>query len=167
MEEIPYEWIFAGQVREIQDAFPIAHKALKQWGIWSRQRGGIFPRLAPPSLWDMAKPGDANDWVEADDIGLPIVEQREIKAEAVGDEPCDEKMGEALDVMLHALEFPVVWRRCLSAAYVSRETPEYQFPREATLARPRESRISHDNFLQFLDGALQFIEGKLVGQDAE
>lgn len=162
MEDVPYEWIYAAQVREIQAAFAVAHKALVQWGIWSRQRGGIFPSLAPPSMWEMYAPSDADkrEWVEASDQ-LIVVPQTEVKAEAANDDACDEKLAEEMDVLIHELEFPAVWRKCLSAAYVSREIPEYQFPREATACRPRGERISHDTFLLMLDGALRHIEKQL------
>jgi hypothetical protein len=167
MEDVPYEWIFAGQVREIQAAFPEAHKALVQWGIWSRQRGGIFPTISSPSLWDLAKPGDPSDWVEPP-AEVERVEQTEVKAEAANDEPCDEKTAEASDVLIHDQDFPTVWRRCLAAAYVTREVPEHLFPREASRTPPHEpKRISHDTFLLMLDGALRFMQGKVVGSDGD
>ncbi len=159
MENIPHEWIFVGQVREIQGAFAIAHKALVQWGIWSRNRSGIYPTITSPSMWEQYAPNDKDlrEWVEASEDAT-IVPQLEIKAEAANDGDCDEKTAEELDILIHDQEFPTIWRKCLSAAYVSREIPEYQFPREATVCKPRSERISHDTFLMMLDGALMHIQ---------
>jgi hypothetical protein len=128
-----------GASERFKPPFPEAHKALVQWGIWSRQRGGIFPTISSPSLWDLAKPGDPSDWVEPP-AEVERVEQTEVKAEAANDEACDEKTGEALDVLIHDLDFPTVWRRCLAAAYVTREVPEHLFPREASRTPPPRAR---------------------------
>ena len=153
-----WEWIFAGQVRGIQSAFPLAHEALVNWGRWSRELQGLFPTISRPSIWDEAAPGDPTDWTEEGDIGLGIVEQREIKAEGPEKIESDEKAGTELDVLIHDYpNFPAIWRVVLKAAYFTREIPEYQFPREA--------RVKPDSYLTFLDGALRHIEWMLVDKE--
>jgi hypothetical protein len=159
---IPHEWIFAGQVREIQAAFPLAHDALINWGAWSRDRQGIFPCLARMSLWDEADTEKFEDFAEEGEQGAAVVPQAEVKAEAANDEPFMEREAVELDRLMHSPDFPAIWRKCIAAAYFARVL-EYQLPREATYIRPREMRLSHDSYLAFLDGALRFIDTTLCG----
>lgn len=147
---------FTLRVREIQSNHPHAHQALVNWGLWSRERGGIFPTLALTALWDMAQPGDPNDWAEPPEE-IERVEQAEVKAEAANEPMANEKQAAELDAFIHDAEFPAIWRKCLAAAYF-RRVPEYQLPREATSLPPHRGRIGDETFLEQLSRALQEIE---------
>lgn len=170
MEDVPYELIYAGQVREIQGAYPKAHQAMVNWGRWSR-RLQIKPFLCRPALWNMVQ-ADREEWGDEQPEDEQPQRKRSEPLQDVGKDPseepkADERLGHAIDVLIHSPEFtaaaaiqdpdfPSVWRVTLKAAYYTRALPEYQMPREADQ--------SYDSFLMFLDGALQRIQGVLDGK---
>jgi hypothetical protein len=166
MEDIPYQWVFAGQVREIQGQYPQAHQALMNWGNWSR-RLCIKPFLCRPALWNMVK-ADREEWGEEpkqkeDEIENQVDRKRSEPLQEVGRDPSeepkpDDKLGRAIDVLIHATEFPPALRNILRASYFTR-VPEYQMPLEAGLKPP----FHYDSFLALLDGALHQIQGVLDG----
>jgi hypothetical protein len=158
MEEIPYEQVFAGQVREIQGHYPQAHQAMVNWGNWSR-RLNLKPFLCRPALWNMVK-ADREEWGEEQ----PEEQEERKRSEPlleVGRDPNDQpkpddKLGYAIDILIHSQDFAAVWRVVLKAAYFTREIPEYQMPREAD--------VGFDSFILFLDGALGHIQRVLDAQ---
>lgn len=153
VSDLDWQAIYAQQVRDIQASCPVAHAALKNWALWSRELQGVFPTLSPPGIWDLAKPGDPTDWVEAP-ADIQRVEQTEVKPERLEKpQTADARLGEEIDIRIHALHFPTIWRRCVRAAYLTREIPEYQMPREA--------RVGHNGFLVFIDGALRYVDRML------
>lgn len=150
VSDLDWQAIYAQQVRDIQASNPLAHAALQNWALWSRELQGVFPALIPPSIWDLAKPGDRTDWVEAP-ADIERVEQAEVKAERLENRTsADARLGEEIDIRIHALHFPPIWRRVVKATYFTRELPEYQMPREA--------RVGYEGFLVFLDGSLRHLE---------
>lgn len=153
ISDLDWQAIYTQKVRDIQALFPTAHPALKNWALWSHELHGVFPVLTPPGIWDMAKPGDPTDWVEAP-ADIQRVEQAEVKAERVEKpQTADARFGEEIDIRIHALHFPIIWRRVVRATYLTREIPEYQMPREA--------KVGYEGFLLFLDGALHHLERAL------
>lgn len=151
VSDLDWQTIYAQKVRDIQASCPLAHAALKNWALWSRELHGLFPALIPPSIWDMAEPGGQSDWVEPPKDVERAEQMPDAKHERI-ERPIapDVRLGEEIDVRIHALHFPPIWRRVVKATYYTRELPEYQMPREA--------RVGYEGFLVFLDGSLQHIE---------
>ena len=144
--------IFRGQVREIQTHYPAAHAALRNWGRWSRELHGIFPQIAQPGWTEFYRA--PQEWAE-DPVALaplPAAPQN-ARSERDREERADERSGVELDIRVHALHFPTIWRRVLRAAYVTIEVPEDQFP---TIAK-----VGAQGFLTFLDSALEHLDGAL------
>lgn len=152
-ETVDWREVFNAEVRAIQAQYPRAHEALRNWGLWSRERGGIFPTLAKPG-WTEFYTAGRDEVTEENTPELEIVIQIEIKAEGPELPHSDERQGEEIDIRVHALRFPTIWRRVLKAAYVTVEIPEYECPRQAG--------VGHQGYLVFLDGALAFLERALA-----
>lgn len=146
-----WQEIFAAQVRALQAMYPQAHRSFQDWASWSRDTGvipGLTNHIKGPSFWDQYDPAnDKEGW--GDEIEAEPVHQPEIRAEAAEKDPYDERRGEEIDRCIHHPDFPAVWRRVIKAAYYFR-LPEYQ--------HPQACRLDPDNFLRFLEGALQRIE---------
>ena len=121
--------VFTAQVRALQAMYPEAHEALVNWGRWSRDRRGIFPAEGRTHIWDAF---DRAEWdrtgygdQEADEQRLEVGDR---KAERL-EEEYDEKAGFDLDERIHSPGgLPDYLRLVIRAAYVTRETPEDQFP---------------------------------------
>lgn len=148
-ETIDWREVFNAEVRAIQSLYPKAHEALRNWGLWSRERGGIFPALAKPGWTEFYQAG-REEVTEEHETEVERVEQLEVKAEGPELPHSDERLGEEVDIRIHALHFPTIWRRVLKAAYVTAEIPEYECPREA--------RVGHQGYLVFLSSALDFMD---------
>jgi hypothetical protein len=147
---VDWKQILVGRIRAIQAAHPEAHEALKNWGRWSRDLNGVFPTLAGPGIWNLA------DTDKFDDFGdeqprprLRLVDQA--KSERLEEPKADERSAKQLDELIHKPAFPAIWRKVLRAAYVTAESPEYQFPALST--------TSEDDFCMFLDGVLAHVQG--------
>lgn len=151
-ETVDWREVFNAEVRGIQAQYPKAHEALRNWGLWSRERGGIFPVLAKPSWTEFYRADRDETHDELEDV--TVVHQLEVKAERVEMPRSDERQGEEIDIRVHAIRFPSIWRRVLKAAYVTVEIPEYECPRQAA--------VGHQGYLMFLDGALAFVERALT-----
>lgn len=156
----PFEDIFAGQVREIQAHFLTAHEALTQWGRWSRDKSGIFPRLEPPALWDEYRTSGEGYGEELTEAANEV----HVKPELPPEPPANEKQAVELDQLIHTREVGLVWRQVLKAAYYTREIPEYQMPRVAGLKQDRFAGSEYDQFICHLDAALRFIQGKMCDE---
>lgn len=120
--------VFTAQVRGLQAIHAEAHRALLNWGLWSRDRRGMSPTLQPSSTWDEFKRSEVDDYGE--EAAAPIILTVPAKPEYPELPPYDEKAAIELDERLHgpgglALEL----RRVLQMAYVTREIPETQFAR--------------------------------------
>ena len=139
------------RIRALQAMYPEAHLSLRNWGIWSADRRGIFPTLTKPGLWDQFKRSELDEYGEVkDDKETNVVPIRqEVKSEAAERLPYDERTGCALDERIHSAGgLPLEVRIALRVAYVSRETPENQFP--------RFSGCGIDAFCERLEMALRF-----------
>lgn len=153
MPKIDLFAVYAAEVRGIQDRYPKAHEALKNWGAWSRSSTKDKPRVSCPAIWREAKQSEFDDYAEEGEQGEGIVDQVEVKAEPAQYESFNERFGEEIDVRIHRdIDFPPIWRRCLRAAYVERLL-EHQFPREA--------RVGPSGYLVFLDGSLAHLQKML------
>ena len=142
--------IFTAEVRAIQGLYPAAHRALVNWGAWSRDRSGIFPSLSPPGLWAQCDTDKFGDFADETDEPERIKPMEPAKAERAETEPYDEKTAVELDELLHA-EFPYKIRKCLLVAYVTVSVPEGQFP--------ALSCCTHADFLARLAQVLGRVEG--------
>ena len=148
---VNHEDLFTAQVRALQAIYGPAHQALLNWAAWAHDLGKHPTALAAPAVWDLAPRSQWGDWadeqekVEHSDAG---------KAEAAEKEEYDERLAEATNKTLHPGNdsFPAVYRRVIRIAYYWR-IPEYQLPTQC--------RMDHDNFLRFLEGALQSVNGNL------
>ncbi len=147
--------VFAAQVRALQSIYDEAHKALVNWGAWSRDLRNVYPAgyvMSP--TWREALPSKFGDFGEVDE-NTEVVPQAEVKAESAEREAYDERAGLEIDRRMHeagGLSLDV--RLAVRAAYLSREIPEEQFP--------KFSGCSHDAFRERLEYALQFV-GRFIG----
>ena len=139
--------LFPARVRALQAIYPESHIALVNWGMWSRDRRGIFTvDVLPPPTWNEATSGLPEGYADAgekQDDGLAA------KSERAEDEPYDELRGHILDERLHHPGGPAqLIREALSVAYVRRDIHEAQYPRAAGCIQ--------DQFLERLEAGLQF-----------
>lgn len=149
---IDHDELFTIQVRALQSMYPQAHKDFLNWAEWSRDTGmipGLTNHIKSPSFWDQYDPANDTDGF-GDEGEARQVPQTEIKPEAAEKLPHDPKHGEQMDLIIHDPDFPEVWRKVIKAAYYFR-IPVYQYPYAA--------RLDPDNFLRFLEGALQRLDG--------
>lgn len=151
---IDHDELFVIQVRALQFMYPEAHRDLQTWGSWSHDSGtipGLTNHIKSPSFWDQYDPAnDAQGWGDNEGTAV-IVPQLEARAEAAEAEPYDQKRGEEIDRLIHAPEYPAVFRRVIKCTYYFR-IPEFQYARTA--------RLDPDNFLRFLEGALHRLTWK-------
>lgn len=151
--DIDPDQVFTGEVRSIQAAYPEAHEALGQWGLWNRWRFGLYPRMSRPTIYHLGPRGKLEDYADDRDLeGVEIRPQVEVKPEGRPPERFNERLAVEVDCRVHKDNFPIIWRRCLRAAYVY-QVPEYQFP--------RQSRCGPQGFLMFFDAALYRIQGAM------
>ena len=149
--DLIYSEIACARIRALQAMYPDAHEALRNWGAWSRDRYQIGPRDAQPGIWDEAVVSKFGDFADESDTPAIVGDTKPAKAERADREEYDEKAGAELDERIHnSPDFPAYQRDILRIAYVSRETPEDQFPRHAG--------CSEDTFCERLEGCLWFVE---------
>lgn len=147
--------VLTGQIRAIQDAYPIAHEALKDWGLWSSYRSGLMPRgIVRPFLWQMATPSKFSDFADEEEgkdqaQAARAQAQGEAKNEGQAREAFSERVAVEMDIRIHKDDFPPIWRRCLKTAYVHR-VPEYQWP--------SRSRCGQTGFLMFFESGLSRLQ---------
>lgn len=139
--------VLIARIRGLQAIYPEGHAALVNWGRWSRDRAGIFPAGAtPPRIWDEAVTSKFDDW--GDEQG--VHDSQPVKAERAEREEYDERAGTVLDERIHHPSgLPPSLCQILKVAYVSRETPEDQFPRLAG--------CPEDTFCERLEECLKFV----------
>jgi hypothetical protein len=141
---------FPIRIRLLQADFQKAHAALINWGLWSRDRRGIFPvQITPPRVWDEFKPDENEAYGEITE-DTQVVEQSETKAERAEDDPYDELQGTITDERLHGYGGPSqTIREALRIAYVRRDIHEGQYARAAGCV--------HDQFIERLEAGLRFM----------
>jgi hypothetical protein len=149
MNQADYAAAFTGEVRGIQSAYPQAHQALRNWGLWSRDRAGIFPCISRPSIWNEYAP-KVGDFAE-ENLDRELPRDEVVKQEMAETPDYSEKEAVELDEYMHGPEGLVyAIRKCLLVAYVSLEIPEDQFPKLAG--------VTHEGFLMSLTSALYRIQ---------
>lgn len=138
---------FPVRVRLRQADYPEGHKALINWGLWSRDRAGIFPIDARPSIWDQFKADENEAWGDTPEVAAGPAE----KPERADDDPYDELAGSTMDERLHAPGGPgYEIRLALRVIYVHRAIPEYQYAARAG--------CSPDALCERLEAGLRFAE---------
>lgn len=141
---------FVARVRTIQGTYPAAHNALRNWGRWSGDQRGIFPKQSSPSIGYCRSEGEEYGEETAPDAERRArLEEIPRKSEPMDRIPYDEKSAVILDERIHhAGGLGVDVRIALRVAYVSREIPEDQFP--------RRTGCLEDTFCERLEEALRF-----------
>lgn len=135
--------LFSLRVRGLQGIYSEAHQALINWGCWSRDRAGIFPADARPSVWDQFKADENEAWGDVPEESKGPAE----KAERAEEDPYNELQGLILDERINS---PLLCRdvsRALVVAYVW-TIPEYQMPARAGCLP--------DHFCERLEAGLRF-----------
>lgn len=148
----PVDSVFTAQIRALQGIYPEAHRALINWGAWSRDLRNVYPPgVVVSPTWREALPSKFGDFADEDEEGVGRNDHVEpAKAEALEREPYDELAGRNLDERMHGPGgLSVEVRVAMRVAYLSRETPEEQFPRHAG--------CNHDAFRERLETALRFV----------
>ena len=152
MNEIDAREILVLRIRGIQEQHAKAHAALVNWGAWSRDRAGLFPSDGRVGIWDAFS---RTEW-DRDGYGDQVAEESRLeaddrRAERADKEPYDELQGYVLDQRMHGPGgLPSLVRVALRTAYVSREIPEFQFPKLSGCS-------SDDSFCERLESALVFV----------
>ena len=141
--------LFPELVRAKQAIHQAGHLLLVNWGLWSRDRAGIFPHgVAPPHTWDEAC-GGLPDGYATEGEGQQTAILEPAKAEAPEDDPYDELRGLILDERIHSPGGPnQSVREALRIAYVRRGIHEIHYPRAAG--------CTPDAFLERLESGLMF-----------
>lgn len=117
------------RIRALQEMHSRAHQALLNWSRWSRDRRGIFPAISKPHIWQEYKQSEADDWGEDHAVSNERLAQDDRKTERPEDEAYDEKAAQTLDERIHSPMAPLYLKQLLRTAYITRDVPEYQFPR--------------------------------------
>jgi hypothetical protein len=157
MTALTWQEIFTAEVRGIQSLYPKAHKALLNWGVWSRDLSGVFPKeYAANGMWEQysASKCDPDGWGE---IQESIVQSLPAKQERTEEPKADEKLGTQVDEWIHKDSFPAVWRNVVRAAYYYR-VAEFQYPIFAVKRKPPMNQAC---FLMFLAGSLKRVEREM------
>ena len=148
--------ITRARIRALQAIYPQEHAALLNWARWSRDRHGIYPAgvVGGEQMWEEGALYGQKEVMfkrlEAEEAREAIADGREARAERAEREEYDERAGEDLDQRIHnSHDFSAYQRDILRVAYVSRETPEDQFPRHAG--------CTEDAFCERLEGCLRFV----------
>lgn len=142
------------RIRMLQDRYPEAHEALKQWGEWSMDKRGIYPTMSQPSMFDQFK-RDGSEGYADEANAVIVVAVGPVKSEGPEHEDYDEKQAVRLDELMHgAGGLPEYVRVALKTAYATREVPEYQFPRFSNCS-------TMDQMIERLEAGLCFV-GRFV-----
>lgn len=132
---------FADQLRAIEDNYPI-HYELCCWGQWSNQ-GRVGEGTVGPGIYAMTgDPDPDRDLTAAPSKIRPAFNERRMQE---------------IDIQIHNITFPALWRKVLKANYVPAKylaciLPEYQ--------RPREARCTEATYIAALEMALDKLQEK-------
>jgi hypothetical protein len=143
--------IETARIRAMQSMYGREHQALTQWGKWSGDRRGIFPRMAQAQPQYRHSEGEEyGEVTDPDAARLARIAKVETRSTPMERHGYDEKLALILDERIHSpggLDLEV--RHCIRVAYVTREIPEGQFP--------RRSGCNLDAFCERLETALRFV----------
>ena len=122
---------FPIRVRDLQGTFAAAHRALLNWGAYSRDRAGFQRGITRSQALNQYRYNeDEEGFADPNDACLVLIKtDAPAKAEKVQDEPYDERAGMILCERIHGPGGLMVDARpVLKVAYVFRDVPEYQYP---------------------------------------
>jgi hypothetical protein len=142
----------AEQIRRLQSRYPSEHAALLNWGAWSRDRSGIFPKEARTKVFEQFVPDGTEAFGEIDDefARTANTDPALLKAERDETEPYDEKSGTALDSRINGPMLSLSLKRVLTTAYVNGGASEHRWYVYADC-------VSLDSFCERLEAGLQFV----------
>lgn len=141
------------RIRALQGIYFREHAALMNWGRWSNDRRGIFPKAAGSILGAQYRRSEGEEYgdeTKPDQERLARVAAMPRRSEPRERLPYEEKTAVILDERIHhpgGLNVEI--RRCLRIAYVTREVPEDQFAKRAGCLV--------DTFCERLEEALRFV----------
>ena len=122
---------FPIRVRTLQAGNPEGHRALLNWGVYSRDRAGFQRGITRSQALNQYRYNeDEEGFADPNDACLVLIKTNApAKAEKVQDEPYDERAGMILCERIHGPGGLMVDARpVLKVAYVFRDVPEYQYP---------------------------------------
>ena len=122
---------FPIRVRDLQGTFAADHRALMNWGAYSRDRAGFQRGITRSQALNQYRYNeDEEGFADPNDACLVLIKtDAPAKAEKVQDEPYDERAGMILCERIHGPGGLMVDARpVLKVAYVFRDVPEYQYP---------------------------------------
>lgn len=156
---------FPLQVRELQARHDAAHKALVNWGAWSRDDPQRPQGIRAPSVWDQVKRDETEAYGDREDAEVIADPEEPAKAEAGEKEAYNQLRAEDLNDRIHASGgLPDYVRLVLRVAYVF-SLPEEQYVREARAIEWRwqleNAGCTKDGFLERLEEGLRFV-GRFV-----
>lgn len=148
MNRLDAQDILVAQIRGLQSIYPEAHAALVNWGRYSLDRRGIFPGdIKPPATFDQYRASDYDEVPLQKDIEPPA--SGPVKSEGPEYQPYDEKAAIVLCERIHSGMLNEDVCLVIKTAYVSHDTPEYQWPTFCG--------CSDDAFRERLETALLFV----------
>lgn len=126
--------VFAARIRALQAIYEPAHRALINWGLWSRDRAGFQRGLTRSQIyneyrWNDEEEGyaDPSDYCQV--IINPEAAQLPAKAERVVDDPYNERDGMILDERIHGSGgLEPSSRPVIRVVYVYRDVRESLYP---------------------------------------
>lgn len=122
---------FAVRVRDLQGTFAAAHRALMNWGAYSRDRAGFQRGITKSQALSQYRYNEEEEgYADPTDACLVLIKtDAPAKAEKVQDEPYDERAGMILCERIHGPGGLMLDARpVIRVAYVFRDVPEYQYP---------------------------------------
>lgn len=152
MTKLEQSEIQTARIRALQGIYSEAHRALENWGAYSRDTRGIYPVEAHTSIYDQMREDDRAGWGEEKSDYRPVIVKvvGKVKADRPEEERYDQKQAEMLDFRMHAPGgLPEGVRLVLKQAYVLRAAPEYQWPSRCS--------CSWDAVCERLEEALRFV----------
>ena len=141
--------LFPARVRGLQAIYPEAHRALVDWGVWSRTLVGFERGIGRQGVWFQGKADENEAYGELEAEGEIQIVEAPACQERLDEEPEDGKRCYLLDERMHrpgGLGTEV--RNALKIAYIKRYIPEFQYPRAAG--------CSPDAFCERIEEGLRF-----------
>lgn len=111
--EVAEDQMFGLVVQRTQTLLPAAHRALMNWGQWSREVGRLTPTLDPPPIF---KEYSCRDYTD-DETALG---ENEVYGDCTERVTTDVPFGQLVDVVLHQPMVPRVWRDVARCVYYQR-----------------------------------------------
>lgn len=117
------------RVRSLQAAYNSAHRALLNWGAYSRDRAGFQRGLTRSQVLNQYRYNEEEEGYAEEGVLILIRTDAPAKAERVQDEPYNERDAANLCERIHGPGGLILDARpVINIAYVARDIPEYQYP---------------------------------------